>query len=222
MNADPTVVTAVKPRGRAWSLKYGVEWVLALLGLAMLLPLLLLLGLLVRLSSPGPALYVAERLGRGGRVFRLYKFRSMRVSAPEITAPDGKVVTLTRDPRLTRVGTFLRLGFDELPQLLNVVKGDMCLIGPRPDVPRERERYTPRERRRLQVLPGITGLTQVVGGRELNNASNYELDVRYVEQSCCCTDLAILLLTLPYSLGAKRIGRGCFRRYLQGIEDPAG
>lgn len=201
-----------------WRWKSSIEWMLAVAGCLAILPLFVVLGILIKLTSRGPVLYVSNRLGRNGRVFHLYKFRSMRVNAPQIMAADGKVVTDKRDSRLTPIGRFLRLGFDELPQLINVVKGDMCLIGPRPDVPWELERYTPRERLRLAVLPGITGLTQVVGGRELSNADNYELDVRYVERSGFWTDIGILLLTLPYSLGAKRIGRRFFRHYLDGIE----
>jgi len=118
------------------------------------------------------------------------------------------------DPRLTPIGRFLRLGFDELPQLLNVVRGQMCLIGPRPDIPLELERYRPRQRDRLLVLPGITGLTQVLDGRSYSNAVNYELDVLYVRHSNFITDLGILALTLPYSLGLTRIGQRLFGRYL--------
>ena len=206
----------------AMSIRIGTklvwEWCAAALGLLAILPLLLVLALLVKLTSRGPVLYVSERLGRGGRVFRLYKFRSMRVDAPQITAADGKVLTLKGDSRLTPIGGFLRLGFDELPQLLNIVKGDMTLIGPRPDVPWELERYSERERRRLEALPGITGLAQVVGGRDMNNAQNYELDVRYVERAGLGTDLAILALTLPYSLGATNCGKRWLGRYLVGLE----
>lgn len=204
---------------RWWGIKYAVEWAVALVAFVMVLPLLGVLALLVKMTSRGPVFYVSDRLGQNGRVFRLYKFRSMRVDSPQILGEDGKVLTLANDPRVTPIGKFLRLGFDELPQLFNVLKGEMCLIGPRPDVPWELHRYTPRQRQRLTVLPGITGLTQVVGGRELNNAQNYELDVRYVEASTWWTDVKIVLLTLPYSFGATRIGRRWFRPFLDGIEE---
>jgi undecaprenyl phosphate N,N'-diacetylbacillosamine 1-phosphate transferase len=202
---------------RAWAVKYAAEWLLALVAFLLTLPLLALLACLVKATSPGPVLYVSDRLGRNGKVFRLFKFRSMRVNVPQITANDGKVVTLENDPRLTAVGRFLRLGFDELPQLLNVLKGDMCIVGPRPDVPWELERYSQRERLRLAVLPGITGLTQVLDGRELSNAQNYELDVRYVRSSSWGMDLAILAITLPYSLGLKRTGRWVFQRHFEAV-----
>jgi undecaprenyl phosphate N,N'-diacetylbacillosamine 1-phosphate transferase len=209
------------PARRWWMAKYVVEWLIALVLLIVLLPVLGLLAVLVKVTSRGPALYVGERLGKGGRVFRLYKFRSMRVDAKMVLGADGKVITADKDPRLTSIGRFLRLGFDELPQLLNVLKGDMCLIGPRPDVPWEMERYTPRQRSRLAVLPGVTGLTQVLDAREMNNAQNYELDVRYVACSSAWTDILSAVVTVPYSFGAKKIGQKAFRRYMQGLEQLA-
>jgi len=194
------------------------EWVATLLGIIILAPLLLFIAILVKATSSGPVFYISERLGRNGRLFRLYKFRSMRVNSPQITAADGKVLTLEQDPRLTPIGGLLRLGFDELPQLFNVIRGEMALVGPRPDVPWELHRYNARERRRLEVLPGITGLSQVVGGRQMNNAQNYELDVRYVETASYGTDLMILLVTIPYSLGMKTIGCRLLGKYMVGIE----
>jgi lipopolysaccharide/colanic/teichoic acid biosynthesis glycosyltransferase len=205
-------MTALGRVKRSW------EWVAAVLGLVGLAPLMVLLAVLVKCTSRGPIFYISERLGCGGRVFRLIKFRSMTVNSPRFIAADGKVLTLKNDPRLTPIGTFLRLGFDELPQLFNIVRGEMTLVGPRPDVPSEFERYTARERRRLEVAPGITGLAQVVGGREMNNAQNYELDVRYVEKATLGTDLLILMVTLPYSFGATRLGQGVLRNYMEGIE----
>lgn len=201
-----------------WEWKYALERALGAAGLAVLSPLLLGVSALIKLTSRGPVLYVSERLGRHGAIFNLYKFRSMRVNAPQVLADDGKVVTLDNDPRLTPIGRVLRLGFDELPQLINVARGEMCLIGPRPDIPWELPRYSDRERLRLRVLPGITGLTQIVDGRSMNNAQNYELDVRYVEQATVWMDLGILLLTLPYSLGARTIGQRLFARHLRGLD----
>jgi lipopolysaccharide/colanic/teichoic acid biosynthesis glycosyltransferase len=186
--------------------------------LVLISPLLALLALLVLATSGRPVFHRSNRLGLGGKIFLLYKFRSMRANAPAILAADGKVLTLKNDSRLTPSGKFLRLGFDELPQLLNVMRGEMCLVGPRPDIPEEVIRYTVRQRVRLQVLPGITGLAAVVGGRNMNNAQNYELDVRYVESSNLFTDLLILAVTLPYSLGMHRVGQRVFSRYLAGIE----
>jgi lipopolysaccharide/colanic/teichoic acid biosynthesis glycosyltransferase len=201
-----------------WRAKYALEWLGALAGAIAASPVLLFCALLVKCTSRGPVLYRSSRLGRAGRVFTLYKFRSMRVDARPVLAADGKVITTDRDPRLTPVGGFLRLGFDELPQVINILKGDMCLIGPRPDVPWELDRYTPRQRLRLAVLPGISGLTQVLGGRELNNAQNYELDVRYVTRSGCLLDAAIFALTLPYVLGARKLTRRLLPAYMAGLD----
>jgi lipopolysaccharide/colanic/teichoic acid biosynthesis glycosyltransferase len=221
-HADDSGQEVAGPGGRAarrrWGAKCLAERCLAAFVLAGISPLFALLALLVWATSGRPVFYRSNRLGRGGKVFCLYKFRSMRVNAPAVLGADGKLLTLKNDPRLTPAGRFLRLGFDELPQLFNVVRGEMCLVGPRPDVPSELERYTVRQRVRLQVLPGITGLAAVVGGRDMNNAQNYELDVRYVESSSLCTDLLILAVTLPYSLGMRRLGRRVFSRYLAGIE----
>lgn len=202
---------------RHWKMKYVLEWGCALIGLILVLGLLACIAILIKLTSAGPVLYVSERLGQNGRIFRLYKFRSMRIGAPSLLGEDGKVLTLKIDPRVTPLGRFLRLGFDELPQLLNVLKGEMCLIGPRPDVPWELARYTVQQQRRLDVRPGITGLAQVVGGRFMNNAQNYELDVLYVERSTWRSDILILLLTLPYSLGMERIGARIFREYIEAV-----
>jgi lipopolysaccharide/colanic/teichoic acid biosynthesis glycosyltransferase len=207
---------------RCWRWKYVIEWTLALSGFVCILPLLGLLMLAVKLTSPGPVFYISKRIGLGGREFSLYKLRSMRVGALPILGEDGKVLTLRSDPRLTPIGRFLRLGFDELPQLINVLKGDMCLIGPRPDVPEELGRYSERQRLRLQTLPGITGLAAVVGGRYMNNAQNYELDVLYVQRSTWKTDLLILLLTLPYALGVDRIGAIVFREFVEVVRPLAG
>jgi lipopolysaccharide/colanic/teichoic acid biosynthesis glycosyltransferase len=128
----------------------------ALVLLVLLAPVMLLLALLVRVSSPGPVFFCQQRVGLGGRLFRIYKFRTMRVN------DSGPQVTAGADPRITPVGARLRhWKLDELPQLLNVLKGDMAFVGPRPEVPRYVAHYTPEQRRVLSVPPGLTGLTQL-------------------------------------------------------------
>lgn len=196
--------------GRCWGSKHFLERVAALFGLVATLPLLGVLAALVKMTSRGPVLYVAKRLGCAGRVFDMIKFRTMQVDAPLIMGEDGRALTLEHDPRFTSIAGFMRLGFDELPQLVNVVRGDMCLVGPRPHLPVELSQHTELLRGRLSVLPGITGLAAVVGGRDMSNAENYELDAIYVEESSLVMDLKILLLTLPYALGLRKIGAWAF------------
>lgn len=150
-------LTAQRPPGDL--LKRGFDAAVALLGLVLLAPLLLAVALLVKLTSRGPVLFRQERVGRGFRPFSIYKFRSMVVGAPE----QGGPITVGNDPRITRVGRFLRkTHLDELPQLLNVLKGDMSLVGPRPEVPRYVEMFHDDYEEILRVRPGITDLASIV------------------------------------------------------------
>jgi lipopolysaccharide/colanic/teichoic acid biosynthesis glycosyltransferase len=180
----------------------------AVTGLVVLAPLLLLIAIVVRLDSRGPALYVDERLGVGGRRFRLLKFRSMHVGSPARYNPDGSMLVAADDPRVTRVGRVLRLGFDELPQLWNVLVGDMSLVGPRPDPAWALGKYDPGEEIRMTVRPGITGLAQVVGRTEIPWRDRLALDVRYVREYSLGLDLKLLALTalevLPFRHSSRR------------------
>lgn len=205
----------MKYKHRYWKIKYIYERIISLIALILILPLLTFIALLQKIFNPfSPIFYSCKRLGMNGKVFRLYKFRTMIVNAPELRSLDNKLITYTNDNRVTFFGRFLRLGFDELPQLINVLKGDMCLIGPRPDIPEEYYNYNKRQMIRITVLPGITGLTQVLDGRSLHNLDNYELDVRYVLQSKFSLDIKIILLTLPYSLGLKKIGQKYLYKFM--------
>ena len=207
--------TAADRPGRALSLrvKMAAEWCLALLALVCLLPLLLLIAALIKLTSPGPVLYLADRLGRHGQPFRMMKFRSMAVGASEHVTEDDRVTVDADDPRLTPLGGVLRLGFDELPQLLNVLKGEMALVGPRPDTVWMLPKYTDEVRPRLHVRPGLTGLAQILRGRDLSPLHNYRLDCYYVAKWSPWLDLKIVLYTLPYVAGARNTGR----RWLQQL-----
>lgn len=183
--------------------------------LALLLPLMGVLAVLVLLSGPGPALFVQTRVGRDGRPFRLLKLRTMRVGA-HVEASllrrghhdgSGPLFKLRDDPRVTGVGRFLRRSsLDELPQLVNVLRGEMSLVGPRPALPEEVARYSPQARRRLQVKPGLTGPWQVSGRSRLTWERAVELDLEYVERGTLATDLWILLRTVP----AVLLGRGAY------------
>ncbi len=188
-----------------------VERVAATIALVLLSPVLLVVGLLVRLDSQGPAIYKQQRVGRDGRLFWMYKFRSMSVSAEtdrtELIAcneADGVLFKIQQDPRVTRLGQRLRRwSIDEVPQLWNVVRGDMSLVGPRPALPDEVARYDVDPRRRLVVKPGCTGLWQVSGRSDLSWAESVRLDVRYVDNWSLGLDLSILLRTASAVLGRR-------------------
>ena len=171
--------------------------------LILLFPLMILLGATIWLHDRGPALFTQTRVGRDGRVFRIYKFRTMVVDAEERRAEllpsndhDGILFKLRRDPRVTAIGEHLRRwSVDELPQLLNVLLGDMSLVGPRPALPAEAAQYAEHVRRRLAVKPGLTGLWQVSGRSDLSWDESVRLDLRYVENWSFLLDLQILWKT---------------------------
>ena len=164
-------------------------------------PLMLLCGLAVRWSSPGPMLFRQRRLGHNGRPFLLLKFRSMYDNAPDARNPDGSAYTGEGDPRVTRLGSLLRkTSLDELPQLFNVLRGEMSLVGPRPDQLDQLRYYTETEKRKLNVKPGITGLAQISGRNNISWERRKALDVEYVDRQSFWLDLTILAKTLPYVL----------------------
>ena len=156
-------------------------------------PLLGLAALAIRLESRGPVLYRQRRVGRHGRAFELWKLRTM---VPGAEAMGAGIYVLEGDPRITRVGRLLRrFSLDELPNLVNVIQGDMAIVGPRPTVAEQVDRYTERQRRRLEVKPGITGWAQVNGRTSLPWPERIELDVWYVEHRSLRLDLSILART---------------------------
>ena len=161
--------------------------------LTLLLPLLPLVGLLVKIDSPGPVLFRQRRIGRSGKEFLLWKFRSMRIDAP----PYASSPTSDMDWRLTRAGRIMRrVSIDELPQLINVLKGEMSLVGPRPEMPFIVDRYTATERERLAAKPGITGLWQVSPARAHPIHENLQYDLHYIRHQNLVLDGAILLRTI--------------------------
>jgi lipopolysaccharide/colanic/teichoic acid biosynthesis glycosyltransferase len=176
--------------------KRTVDVTASTLGLALLLPFMAIIALAIKLDSPGPVLYNSRRLGWHGKEFRLYKFRTMHEGAPPRYLPDGSLLVEKTDSRITRVGRVLRLGFDELPQLWNVLRGDMSLIGPRPDMPYALDLYQGEEALRLTVRPGITGLAQVNGRTDIAWRARLEYDVVYVKHYSFGMDLRVAALTL--------------------------
>ena len=198
-------------------LKYVIEWIVSLVAVVMLSPLFLIIMILEKALDGGEIFYMSTRIGHKGKEFRLFKFRGMVKGAQPIITDDLKFITTIDDQRITPLGKILRIGFDELAQLINVLKGEMCLIGPRPNLVWERKLYNSREERRLEVLPGITGLSQILDGRMLHIRDNYEIDVRYVEKSTWLTDLLIIIFTIPYSFGFKKFYKVFFKKYLINI-----
>lgn len=169
--------------------------------LAALWPAMLAAGVAVRLESDGPALFVQERIGQDGRPFQILKFRTMVRGSEK-----GDVVVEHGDARVTRVGGLLRAtSLDELPQLLNILRGDMSLVGPRPTLPYQVEQYDDVQRRRLEVPPGVTGWAQIHGRNSLPWPRRIELDVWYADHWSLWLDLEILLKTVPVVLGAQEV-----------------
>lgn len=176
--------------------KRFLDFLLSLLGCILLSPILLIAALAVKLNSKGPVIFKQKRLGRGGKEYNLYKFRSMVVNAEHT---GSGVYSGEDDPRVTRVGKVLRAtSIDELPQLINILKGDMSLIGPRPPLtyhPWPIEDYTPYQRHMFDVRPGITGWTQTHGRKDVEWHKRIELNVWYVEHVSLLLDLKIFFLT---------------------------
>lgn len=198
-----------------WRLKRTMDAMLAALLLLLLSPLLLLTALAIRMESPGPILFHQTRIGFQGKPFKFWKFRSMFVDAEQRLRQieqanemaGGILFKMKKDPRITRVGRFIRkFSIDELPQLWNVLLGDMSLVGPRPALPREVAQYSLRDRARLDTLPGITCLWQISGRSDIPFEQQVKLDLRYIRAQSLAEDCKILLMTVP----AVITGRGAY------------
>jgi len=190
-------------------LKRGLDILVAASFLIVLCPFLVAIGLIIRLSSKGPAVFKQERAGRNGKPFVFYKFRTMRADVD----PFGPSPKLGDDPRLTKIGRFLReYSLDELPQLYNIIRGDMSVVGPRPLYLSQIQEWSERQKKRLWVRPGLTGLAQISGRGRITREEKLELDVRYVETASLSGDLRIVLVTIMQVFGRKDIYE---RRYSQ-------
>lgn len=196
----------------AYAVKRLIDIAGSATGLVLLSPVFLAIAVAVKLSSPGPVFFKQVRVGRYGRHFDFYKFRSMRQDAEARKAAlmdrneskDGVIFKMKDDPRITKVGKFLRrTSLDELPQLWNVLIGDMSLVGPRPPVPSEVREYTLEDRKRLDVIPGITCLWQIKGRSEIPFNEQVRLDKEYILAPGVWKDILILLKTIPAIIGGK-------------------
>ncbi len=193
------------------SLKRLLDVSTAALILVLALPVMALTALAIRLESPGPIVFKQMRVGKWGEPFTCYKFRSMYVDAEarkqalmDKNEADGPVFKIQHDPRITRVGRIIRkLSIDELPQLINVMKGEMSIVGPRPPLPSEVSVYKFDQMRRLEAIPGLTGLQQVSGRSDLDFKRWVELDMEYIAKQSIRQDLVIILKTIPAVLFGK-------------------
>ena len=201
--------------GSAQVLKYCLDFVGAAIGILLLSPVFLVTWAAIKLEDPGPAFFIQTRVGKWGQTFPMIKFRSMVVNADKLKdqlleqneSGAGVIFKMKEDPRITRVGRIIRkLSIDELPQLFNVLKGDMSLVGPRPPVPREVAEYSLADRRRLDVRPGITCLWQIGGRSDIDFEGQVRLDVQYIKEQSLGKDILILLKTVP----AVLLGKGAY------------
>ncbi len=175
---------------------------IAIVAMVILFPVLVAICIIIKLSSKGPVIFRQERAGKNSRPFIFYKFRTMK---PDVE-PFGPSPKSGQDSRLTKAGKFLReYSIDELPQLFNVIKGDMSIVGPRPLYISQIPEWNERQKKRLLVKPGLTGLAQIRGRAELTREEKLDFDVKYVETASLTTDIRIILSTIVYVFKLKRI-----------------
>ena len=189
-----------------------LDVVISLLTLVLLSPLLIIVGLLIKQESNGPALFKQQRVGLYGKTFTMFKFRSMSQDAQaqrnkleqHNEMSSGVLFKIKNDPRITPLGKIIRkTSIDELPQLINVLRGEMSLVGPRPALPNEVSQYSFNDRTRLNVLPGITCLWQVMGRSEIPFEQQVKLDLKYIKKQSLLFDVSLLLKTIPAVIKAK-------------------
>ncbi|MGM1050384.1 MAG: sugar transferase [Bacillota bacterium] len=193
-------------------IKRSMDFTFALIGLILLSPLFLIISIFIKLEDPkGSIFFYQTRIGKDERPFRMYKFRSMVSNAEELLEKlldqneiNGAMFKMREDPRTTRIGKIIRkTSIDELPQLWNVILGEMSLVGPRPALPREVNQYSSYDKLRLKVIPGCTGLWQVSGRNELSFHEMVELDLEYIRERSVVIDLKIIIRTFKLLFGSK-------------------
>lgn len=180
--------------------KFGkrlLDIIISTLGLIIFIIIFIPVSIAIYLEDKGPIFYNAPRLGRNGKVFKMYKFRSMKVNAPDLRKADGSTYNGEDDPRLTNVGKFIRkTSLDETPQVLNVLIGNMSIIGPRPDLPEHIEKYVGDELRKLEVLPGITGYSQAYYRNSIEWKERIKHDIYYINNLSLVMDVKIFIKTI--------------------------
>jgi len=215
LSGIPLIGTApVRLSQVAFLVKRVIDLSISIIAIPFMLILFTVVALLIKLDSPGPVIFKQRRVGKDGRPFHVLKFRSMVEGAEQMQADlealneaDGPLFKVKRDPRVTRVGKWLRrTSIDELPQLINVIRGEMSIVGPRPGTPEEVAQYEPWQMQRISVLPGITGLWQVSGRSDVPFEEMVLLDIFYIENWSLDLEIRILLQTIPYVL----LGHGAY------------
>ncbi len=213
-NTRTTAVPFETPEPQGLYLRHGkrvVDVLGALVAMVVFLPVIMVLAVVIKLESRGSVFYRSTRIGRGGRAFTFLKLRSMVQDADRnkhelkhLNETDGPVFKIARDPRVTRIGRFIRsTSLDELPQFINVLAGDMSLVGPRPPIPEEVSQYEPWQLRRLDVRPGITCLWQISGRSRIGFQEWMRLDLEYIKHQSLALDVKILLRTIPAVLSRE-------------------
>ncbi|MFJ7974809.1 sugar transferase [Peribacillus sp. NPDC096379] len=172
------------------------DLILALIALPFWFIILLIVGPIIYFQDKGAIFYNASRLGKNGKIFKMYKFRSMKMNAPDLRNEDGSTFNAEDDPRLTKIGKFIRkTSLDETPQLLNIIKGDMSIIGPRPDLPEHRALYEGNEGRKLEIRPGVTGYNQAYFRNTVPWKERIQNDIYYINQLSWWLDIKIFFKT---------------------------
>lgn len=192
-------------------IKRAIDVIGATVGLVLLSPLLIIIGLIIKLDSKGPIFFVQERVGKDGKVFKMYKFRSMCMDAEEVlhklkdsNEMSGPMFKMTNDPRITKIGKFIRkTSIDELPQLFNVLKGEMSIVGPRPNLPREVIHYEDWMKDKLLCKPGLTCYWQVMGRNDIDFEEWMELDIKYLQERSTFIDIKLIFQTVGVLFGDK-------------------
>lgn len=186
--------------------KRAIDFIIGLIALPFILLVTVVIAPLIYFNDKGPIFYNAERLGKNGMPFKMYKFRSMMVNAPDIRNEDGSTYNGDDDPRVTKIGRFIRkTSIDELPQFLNVFLGDMSLIGPRPDPLDDMDIYTKHQKKKLEVKPGITGYNQAYFRNSVEQNEKFENDVYYAEHVSFILDIKIFLKTVAMVLSHNSV-----------------
>ncbi|ATD54251.1 sugar transferase [Clostridium chauvoei] len=204
LKEDKIVLQNIKERRYLYEAsKRGLDIIASLSGLILLSPILIVIATLIKLESKGPIIFSQKRVGLNGKEFNMYKFRSMVVNAEELKKKlaeqnemSGPMFKMKNDPRITKIGKFIRkTSIDELPQLINILKGEMSLVGPRPSLPQEVKEFEPWMMKRLEVKPGLTCYWQVSGRNNIDFEDWMKLDIKYVETRCLLLDIKLIFKT---------------------------